>query len=415
MDREIDIGVRRRRLARRIAVAVVTVVTACGLLVLAADWLRPSIKRSRTRFAVVERGNLEATLHASGTVIPAYERVISCPVDARVERVLRKPGEVVEEGTEILELDTSATRLQLERLEEQLAQNRNDRLQRRLQLEEEVSKLESRIESQRLDLEIARFRLERKNKLWADGLISEETLKEAEVAVKKAEIELRRLDEEVVAERRLNEAKLERLALDASILRKERDDARRQLDLADTGAPVAGVLTSVFKEEGATVQRGEILARIADLESFRVEAKISDAYASRLEVGQDVNVLIDEVSLLARVSGILPTIEEGTVGFTVDLANPSHAMLRQNLRVDVLVVTARRADVLKAPRGPYIRGGGDRHRVFVVESERALRTDVTIGLVGHEFYEIVDGLEEGDEIIISDVRDYLHTSKVRMK
>jgi len=415
VDREIDISVRRRRLIRRILIGGTTVVATAALLVVGSEWLRPSIKRSRTRFGVVERGGLEATLLASGIVVPASERVISCPSDARVERVLRRPGDVVEEGTEILELDTSASRLVLSRLSEQLEQNRNDRLQRRLELEEKVSELESRIESQRLDLEIARFRMEQKRQLREDGLISEEAFKEAEVEVKKTTIELRRLDKEVVAERRLNEARLERLALDAKILRDERDDARRQLDLANTGAPVAGVLTAVFVEVGATVRRGDVLARIADLESFRVEAKVSDAYSARLDLGQDVHVLVDDQRLSARVSGILPTIEQGTVGFTVDLDNPSHALLRHNLRVDVLVVTGRRANVLKAPRGSYLRGGGDRHTIFVVDDDRALRTDVTIGLVGQEYLEIVDGLSEGDEIVLSDVRDYLHASRVRLK
>lgn len=415
MDREIDIGVRRRRAAKKIAVALGAVGATLGLAVFGASWLRPTIQRSRVRIAHVERGSLEATLSASGTVVPAYERVLSCPVDARVERVLHKSGEVIREGQEILELDTSATRLELERLEERLAQNRNDRLQRRLELEERVSEIESRIDAQRLDGDIERFRLEQKKKLWGEGLIAEEELREAEVAVKKAEIELRRATESVVAERRLNEAKLERLALDASILRKERDDTARQLELATTAAPVSGVLTSVIEDEGASVARGSVLARIADLDSFRVEAKVSDAYAARLGVGQEVAVLVDDDRLPGRVAGISPTIEEGTIRFDVALQDASDQRLRQNLRVDVLVVTARRADVLKAPRGPYIRGGGDRHRIFVVDADRALRREVTLGLVGHEFYEVVDGLQEGDEIIISDVRDYLHARQVRLK
>ena len=87
-------------------------------------------------------------------------------------------------------------------------------------------------------------------------------------------------------------------------------NARRQLDLANTGAPVAGVLTAVFEEVGATVRRGDVLARIADLASFRVEAKVSDAYSARLDLGQDVHVLVDDQRLAARVSGILPTIDE---------------------------------------------------------------------------------------------------------
>ena len=415
MDREIDSAVRRGRRIKKAGIALAVLLAAAGVLAFGSHWLSPSIPRSRVRFAHVERGDIEATLAASGTVVPAYERVVSCPMEARVERVLRKPGDVIKQGEAILELDTSATRLQLERLEERLAQNRNDRLQRSLELEQRVSAIESSIESRRLDLEIARFRLEQKQRLSAEGLIAVDELKEAEVALKKAEIELRRLTEEVVAERRLNTARLEQLALDAGILGKERDDADRQLDLATTAAPVSGVLTSVIEDEGVTVRQGDVLARIADLDSFRIEARISDAYAARLGVGQDAWVVIDDDRLPARVAGVSPTVEDGTIGFTVDLDDDAHHLLRQNLRVDVLIVTGRRSGVLKTPRGPYIQGGGDRHKIFVVADDRALRTDVTIGLVGHEYYEIVEGLAEGDEVIISDVRDYLHARQVRLR
>jgi len=415
MDREIDSGFLRRRRIRRLAGGLVVLVVGAGLIVIAADWLRPSVKRSRTRVGVVERGNLEATLTASGTVVPAYERVISSPVDARVERVLFSPGDVVERGAAILELDTAEIRMRLERLEEQLSQNHNDRLQKRLELEDTVAALESRIESGKLDLEIARFRLDQKSRLWADGLVSEDLLKEAQVAVKKAEIDLARLTEEVVAQRRLNEARLERLELDANILRNERDEVRRQVDLATTSAPVSGVITSVIREEGTAVHQGDVLARIADLKSFRVEAKVSDAYASRLALGQDVYVLVDDQRLTGTVSQILPTIEQGTAVFNVDLNAPSDEHLRHNLRVDVLVVTGRRADVLKAPRGSYLSGGGQRYPVFVVDDDRARRTEVTVGLVGHDYVEVVDGLAEGDEIILSDMTNYEHAAEIRLR
>ena len=158
-----------------------------------------------------------------------------------------------------------------------------------------------------------------------------------------------------------------------------------------------------------------MLARIADLKSFRVEAEVADAYASRLEVGQNVWVLIDDERLSGRVAQIQPTIEAGTVTFNVDLDEPSHGLLRHNLRADVLVVTGQRADVLKAPRGPYIRGGGREHLVFVVDTDRARRTEVTIGLVGHKHFEVVAGLSEGDEIIVSDMENYVHTGEVRLK
>ncbi len=415
MDREIGLDVRRARRIRQGLWALATLVAGGSLLVFAADWLRPSLRRSALRTGFVTRGDLDATLSASGTAVPAAERVISSPVDGRVERVLRRPGDVVEEGTEILELDISATRLELERLEERIEQNRIERLQRGLELDGVVAGLKSRIETQRLDLEMARFGLRQKSALWKEGLISQEGLKEAEVAVDKAEITLRHLEAQIAAEKLLNEARLEALAVDAGILAKEREGARRQIRLATTAAPAAGVLTSVFDEEGAAVKRGDVLARVADLRAFRVECRVSDAYASRLEVGQEAWVLIEEIRLPGRVEAILPAVEEGTIRFDVALENPSHARLRQNLRADVLVVTGRRAGALMAPRGPYIQGGGSEHKVFLIEGDRAVRTAVTLGLAGRDSYEVTGGLEEGDEIIISDVREVIHATEIALR
>ena len=127
MDRELDISFRRRRTTRRVLAVAATLIAAGGLYALGSHWLRPSVHRSRVRSGTVERGDLEATLTASGTVMPAAERVLASPLETRIERVLRRPGQVLEEGDAILELDTSATRLQLERLGEKLAQNENDR------------------------------------------------------------------------------------------------------------------------------------------------------------------------------------------------------------------------------------------------------------------------------------------------
>jgi HlyD family secretion protein len=262
---------------------------------------------------------------------------------------------------------------------------------------------------------MARFRLKQSETLFKEGLLSEDLHEASRVAVDKAEIQLGQLEDEMEAEKRLNDARLEGLALDAGILDKEREDARRQLRLATTGAPVAGVLSYVFDKEGAAVKQGDVLARIADLGSFRVEARVSDAYASRLSAGQDAWVVIGARKLPGRVNAILPTIEEGTIRFTVALNDPSDDGLRDNLRVDVLVVTGRREDTLKVPRGPFIRDGRKDQQVFVVDGDRAVRRDVVLGVTGDEFYEVVHGLHEGDEVILSDVSDVIHAKEVRLR
>lgn len=414
MDRELDVSFRRRLMARRAGVGGAGVALVVAVLLFLPGWLRPSVDRDRIRTARVERGPVEATVQASGTVIPAFEGVLSSPVEARVQKILKRPGQRVVVGDEILALDTSASQLDLGRLEDRLMQKANEQEQIRIGLEKSLSDLRGKIESQRLDTEVAEARAAQNRKLRAEGLVSEETLRVVEVEAKKARIQLRQLEEQVASERRAAESRVQGLNLDLAILRKERDEAGRQLELATTRADRAGVVTWVFSEEGGTVRRGDVIARIADPESFRVEATVSDIHSSRLAPGQPVKVVMDGQSLPGRLASIYPSVENGSVKFTVDLADPRHPKLRQNMRLDVLVITGTRAETLRVANGPFADSGGT-DRAFVVNGGKAVRRPIRLGLVGAEYLEVTDGLAEGDEVIVSDMRDYAHLTEVKLK
>ena len=247
-----------------------------------------------------------------------------------------------------------------------------------------------------------------------DGLVSEQTLRASEVEAKKARIELQQLEASVASERRSTDAQLAGVELDLGTLRKERDDARRLLDLATTRSDRSGVLTWVVPQEGATVQRGEVIARIADLDSFRVEATVSDIHSSRLHAGQLVKVMVDGAPLSGRLATIDPTIENGAVKFRVDLDDARNPKLRNNLRVDVLVVTDSRASAVRVPKGPFAQGSSS-EEVFVVQGDHAARRTVSFGISGYDHYEVLDGLEPGEEVILSDMKDYIHLERVNLK
>src|SRR3954452_10311144 len=358
MDRELDASTRYLRLGRRAAWGVGTIALAVAVLLLLPGWLRPSVARAEIRTGKVDRGPVEGIVEASGTVIPAFESVISSPVEARVQKVLKRPGEVVKAGEAILVLDTSTSRLELEKLEAQLARKANEQQQLRINLEKSLIDLKGQIERQKLDSEGASYRAEQNRKLRTDGLVSEQTARASEADAKKAKIELEQLQASVASAHRSTDAQLQGVELDLATLRKERDDARRLLELATTQSDRSGVLTWVVPQEGATVRRGDVIAKIADLDSFRVEATVSDIHSSSLRPGQTVRVKLDEQTLDGRLTSIDPTIESGAVKFKVDLENPRYPRLRNALRVDVLVVTSARVNTLRVAKGPFAQGGG---------------------------------------------------------
>lgn len=412
MDREIATNVKRRRLLRRAAMGLPVLLGAWGLFVLLPGWLRPSVHRDRILTARVERGPVEETIEASGTVTPARERVVSSPIDTRILRVLKHPGDAVRRGDALLELDTESTKLDLDRIEDRLARKRNEQLQVRLALEKNLADLAGQIEKAELDRQIAQARHQRDLKMGADGLISKETLQESEVEERKAGIGLEQLRRSVDSAGRATATELDGLSLDLAILEKEAGEARHRLELATARADEDGVLTWIAPEEGSSVHRGDVLARVARLDAFRVEAHVSDVHAPRILAGLPVRVVVDGKALPGTVSSVYPKIEEGAVKFAVELADPRSSALRQNLRVDVLVVTGAREGSLRVRRGPMVQGGDGSREVFVVRGDGAVRTRVTVGLSGRDYVEVTDGLQEGDEVITSDMSDYAHMSRV---
>jgi len=413
MDRDIAPEVRRRAVVRRMAVVVLAAAAAFFGLAASLRWLEPSVRRSELQTARVERGTVDATLQASGTVMPAAEQVISSPVEARVLRVAHRAGDRVKAGDEILVLDTSATRLDVERLLDRIAQKESERQQLRLKLEESSANLRAQIEQKSLDRDILRLKSEQQRRLDAAGLATRQETMMAATAAKKGEIELLQLGAALVRDGRSGAAQLDAAEAELRTMRKELEESRRQLALATRQVDRDGILTWVLPDAGATVRRGDLIARIADLSSYRVVGTISDAHAARLLAGQRVRVAVDEARLGGIVSAIDPRIEGGVARFEVTLDDPSSARLRNNARVDLFIVTGGRTGVLRLRRGALAASG--REEVFVVRGGELRRVPVRWGLAGEEYLEVVDGLRAGDEVVISNMDDYAGVRELRLK
>lgn len=414
MDRPIDTPTRRRQTLKRVALACTVVAALAVAYVFGSALITPTMARSRIRTAVVDRGEVEAATTASGTVVAEVELVLSSPIDARVLRILKRPGDPVAQGEAIVELDTSVTRLEIEKVDQSIAIKANAQQSVRLDLDKTLGELQSQIDAKRLDLESIEAKNAQSRKLAASGLLSAGDLRDAELREAKARIELGQLEGAIRSAREATRTRIEGLDLEMATLRKERVEAERQLRLATMSSDRDGVLTWVVTEEGATLPRGSVVARIADLGSFRVDATVSDVHAQQVTPGLGVKVKINDELLDGHVAAVLPKIENGTVALRVALADPSSALLKSNLRVDVLVVTARRDGVLRVKKGPFANTEGA-HDVFVVRGDVAVRVKARFGVTGVDAFEIVDGLAEGDEVVISDTRDYTHMREIKIR
>jgi len=414
MDREIDPQILRRRRATRVGFGLLAGGAAIGLLAGASSLLRGSISRETITTARVKRGRIEATIQATGLVLPEIERVLSSPLDARIVRVLRRPGAPLEKGDPILELDLNEPTLALERLKQDLALKENQQARTRLDLESTRSALSGQIEIKKLELQNLEGITARDKRLATEGLVSAEELRLSQLNEARAGVELRQLQESEQIAERATATQVHGLDLERGQLQREQREAERQIELATTRSDRKGVLTWVAPEEGATVRKGDVLARIADLTAYRVEASVSDAHAEKVVSGMPVHVSAGGRMLSGAVSRVLPTINNGVVTVDVRLDAPAAPELRPNLRVDVWLVTGSTADVLTLQRGAFVTGGAG-PELFIVRGGEAVRTPVILGAAGIDSFEVVSGLAEGDEVIVSDTSMFQHRKSVRIR
>jgi HlyD family secretion protein len=414
MDRPLDPQIRQRRRFRlwsRVALGVVAVTV---LLALLAAWARPSLQRGRIRTAVVTTGPVESTLTASGTIVPEHEQVVSSPIDTRLLEVLVPPGSTVKRGDALVRLDVGETTLAFAKLEEQVELKHVESQSEGIANRQTLADLEAQRDIRKLEVKSGELTVERNQALFDKGIIAANDLRAASMELEKSRLELHRLEQLVLRAGEASEARIRKLELERSILGKERDEAARQLDLATARADRDGVVTYVLQDEGASVRRGDVLARVADLGSFRVEARIPDVRAASLTTGMQAHVAMGDTLLEGQVSRVLPEVQNGAITIVIDLVQRAHPGLRPNRSVDVHLVTARTERTLRVARGPVLHSGAG-SAVFVVRGDSVVRTPVRLGIASFAAQEILEGLAEGDEVVISDMSDYAHVEEIKLR
>jgi HlyD family secretion protein len=413
MDRPIEPEVRRNRNLRRVAIAVLSLAAVTFLVHATVKWLRPSIARRDVELARVEIGSVDASLQASGTIVPAFEQVVSSPVDARVLRILHRAGDHVHAGDELVALDTSAAKLDTDRLADSVAAKLGEQAELKLRIEENLATLRAQAETKKLDRDILQFKAQENATLAREGLVSSQDNLAAAAALKKSEIELQQLGEALARARRTGDAQLASITAAIATLQRERQESQRQLSLAMMGADRDGVITSIVEDAGAALRKGDVVARIADLSSYRVAATISDLHASELAPGMRVRVKLDDTtSIGGAITSIDPRVENGSVRFWIALDERSHPKLRNNVRADVFVLTSQRSNALRVKRGSL--GNSAVEDVFVLRGGDLVRTQVRWGVEGESALEVASGLRAGDQIAINNMSDYSGVERLRI-
>ncbi len=391
-----------------------------GLLLIGGIIWIPSLMQSRVNekdllFSVVDRGTLEVSVSASGKIVPAVEEIITSPVSARIVEVYRRSGDSVEAGTPLLKLDLQSTETEYHKQldEERMKQLQLDQL--RMNNETYLGDLAMKVKVQAM--KVGRMEADLRNERYLDSLGSGTTdrVRQAELAYNTGCLELEQLRQQYANEQKVKEADLKVKQLELDIFRKSLSETRRTLEDAQLRSPRKAILTSINTQVGSQVAPGSQVAVVSDLSHFRVDGEAAESYSDRIAAGARAMVLVGHDRLEGMVSSVTPLSRDGIMSFTVQLDDSSNRRLRSGLKVDIYVINAVREEALRISNGSFYVGAGE-YELFVKEgSGRLVKRKVRLGACSYDQVEVLDGLKEGDCVVVSDMSMYQSRTQIKLK
>lgn len=375
---------------------------------------KSSVNRSDINVAKVETGNVENTLNASGEVLPEFEEVITSPINASIKSAVMDAGAKVKTGQSILILDKSATENEYTKLKFQLETKHSEIQKLKLDLDKSFFDIQSNNAIKQLRISNLQDAVENAKRLFKAGGGTREGIEQAELNLKVAQLEKKQLENEIKSKQQTMQVEMKEAEIAAAIQQNDLNELKRKLRLANVIATRNGVITYVNKNIGANIREGDLLARIADLGSFKVVGTISDNYLDQLHAGMPAIVRFNDTQLRGRVVNVYPSVQNGIVTYDVQLDERNNEQLRPNMKVDVYLVTAAHSKVMRITNGPAFKGVGTQD-VFVVNGNKAERRTVHFGLSNFDFVEVKNGLKEGDVVVSSDMSEFKNAKELNIK
>ncbi|MEP7267569.1 MAG: HlyD family efflux transporter periplasmic adaptor subunit [Saprospiraceae bacterium] len=403
MDKDISTEVQKKQKSSIVLYTILAIFIIGGSIYFLRNSLKSSIKRDEIRIAEVELGLVQNTLTASGEVIPEFEQVITSPINAAIQNVYLDAGSVVKGREKIMELDKTFTQLEVEKQQDQLAQKKNGLEKQRWELEKIYFDLVINDSIKFLKINNLKAELENAKRLYNAGGGTKESIEQADMNLRVAILEKKQLENDIKVKQQTMKTDIRDLELSSNIQANDLKQLETKLQKANIVANRAGVLTYVNKNLGSKVMEGEVLARLADLNSFKVNGSISDTYAEKIEIGMSVIVKINDSSITGTITNIQPAVQNNILNFDVQLDEKGNKLLRPKLKVEVFIVTESHNNVLRVANTSAFKGTPIQDIYIVRTDGKAERRTIKVGLSNFDYVEILDGVKAGDRVILSDL------------
>ncbi len=407
----------KKRRVKRILYALTAVIVLAGITV-GVSRLKPavpSVEDGTTWKGTVARGSMLRQVRGLGTLVPEEIRYVPAISEGRIEKRLVQPGAAVTRDTLLLELSNPEVQQAALDAESQLRGADANLATLKVQLDKLILDQRATLAQVTSDYKKAQMQFEVNDSLGKSGLKSSLEVKLSEIAAADADSRVKLETQRLKASADENKA---RLAAEEEKVRQLKDAVqlrRQQVDQLKVRAGIDGVVQTIEVQVGQQVTPGFNLARVANPLRLKAELKIAETQTKDVQIGQPVSIDTRNGVIPGKVVRIDPSVQNGTRTVDAELLGELPRGAVADLSVDGTIQLEKLDDILYVGR-PVHGQENSTVGLFKLEGDgkTAVRVQVRLGRSSVNTIEVLDGLKEGDRVILSDTSAWDTANEIRL-
>ena len=408
---------QKRRRQMIVGAIVLMAVVAVTIGVSRLKPAAPTVERGTVWTDTVKRGPMVRQVRGIGSLVPTQESVRQIPAEteATVVRIRVLPGSQVEADTILLEMINSQTEQAAVDAQLQLKAAQAEYQSLRVRLESDLMNQKAGAATVNADHNQAQRQAETDKALYELGVISGLAYKgskgKADELTTRDDLETQRLtanQKAIESQMAQQQAKVEQMRVLAQLKQK-------QLDALKVRAGIKGVLVDLPLQVGQHVLPGIMLAKVVEPDHLMATIKIAETQARDVQIGQPASVDTHNGVVAGTVMRVDPAVQNGTVTVDLKLTGELPKGARPDLSVDGTVDLERLDNVLYVGR-PAFGQESSTISLFKLfpDGQEALRVPVKVGRASVNSIQVIEGLHEGDTVILSDMSRWDNTDRIRL-
>lgn len=393
------------------------IILAVILFFIFRDWTSTvSVEKERITVATVLHGVFNDYITNEGTAAPISTVYLDAYEGGKVEEIILEEGSMLNKGDVIIRLSNNDLNLNILNSEAQLAEKSNFLREVRIRMEQEKHSLEREMLNAKFDLIAKKRTWEQNKELYKDALISHDEFIRSEEAYLLAD---KTLELVVLRQKQDNEFRnlqIEQITENLKNMQMNLALVKQQQDYLNVKSPVDGQLGSLMVEIGQSIGRGFRIGQINILTSYKIEANIDEHYIDRIRPGLTGYIERPNDTLQLEIKKVYPEVHNGR--FKIDLVFTGK--LPENIRIGqsyfIKLQLGQPTEAIQIPQGSFYQATGGQW-IFVLDrnGRYATKRNIKIGRKNPQYYEVIDGLTPGEQVIVSDYTMFGDNDQVKLK